>query len=459
MSKLPPELKGQGLPEPDGEVTVEEITPEKLAEMQAQQMAKMKAAAELAKANAGKFDLSKNARYLHYSLSGLPEPYESLDTNRLTLAHFCIQSLYILKDQRLFHVLKGKEVRDRMIKWIYNLKVTQVLDGSDGGEPTTVEGFVGGTFLGNAFKDVFQSPFSAAPNASDTPTSVHLAMTYCALLTLLTLGDDLSHVDAHRIMLGVKSLQNLDREKDGILFGSFKSHGEGSESDMRFCYCALTIERVLWKLLHPQQPWNGMDSTYVDKGALLEFVKRSKCYDGGIALLPDQESHGGSYFTGLATLELMGSVDEVFKDRAEPIDWGVMRQIGGMQGRRGKVEDTCYSYWVGGGLNILDGGENLYLDKEPLHKYILKCQHPMYGGFGKAEGAPPDVLHTFYSLGYLSLSGFAGEGAEGGCGDIDVTLGCSKEAGDWIRDVDKTYEVQVKEKELRELQALKAAST
>lgn len=30
MSKLPSELKGQGLPEPDGEVTIEEITPEKV---------------------------------------------------------------------------------------------------------------------------------------------------------------------------------------------------------------------------------------------------------------------------------------------------------------------------------------------------------------------------------------------------------------------------------------------
>lgn len=76
----------------------------------------MKVAADLAKSNLGKFDLPKNARYLHYSLSGLPEPYESLDTNRLTLAHFCIQSLSILKDGRLFDVVKGREVRERMIK-------------------------------------------------------------------------------------------------------------------------------------------------------------------------------------------------------------------------------------------------------------------------------------------------------------------------------------------------------
>ncbi|GMI03528.1 hypothetical protein TrLO_g6367 [Triparma laevis f. longispina] len=449
MSKLPSEFKGKGLPEPDGEVTIEEITPEKLAGMQAQQMAKMKAVADLAKSNLGKFDLPKNARYLHYSLSGLPEPYESLDTNRLTLAHFCIQSLSILKDGRLFDVVKGREVRERMIKWIYNLKVTQKV-----GE-TTIEGFCGGTFMGNPFNDVFL-PTGTPPS---TPTSVHLAMTYCALLTLLTLGDDLSHVNAQDIMEGVKGLQNLDREGDGILYGSFKSHCEGSESDMRFNYCALTIERILWKILHPSTPYNGKDDTYINKTALVEFIKKSKGYDGGLALMPEQESHGGSFFTGLATLEIMGAVDEVFEDRDEPIEWGVMRQIGGMQGRRGKVEDTCYSYWVGGGLNILDGGSNLYLDKEPLHEYILKCQHPMYGGFGKAERSPPDVLHTFYSLSYLSLSGFDGEGLEDGLGEIDVVLGCAKETGDWIRDPDKSYSVLVKEKELRDLQALKAASS
>lgn len=102
-------------------------------------------------------------------------------------------------------------------QWIYNLKVTQKV-----GE-TTIEGFCGGTFMGNPFNDVFL-PSGTPPS---TPTSVHLAMTYCALLTLLTLGDDLSHVNAQDIMEGVKGLQNLDREGDGILYGSFKSHCEG----------------------------------------------------------------------------------------------------------------------------------------------------------------------------------------------------------------------------------------
>ena len=63
-------------------------------------------------------------------------------------------------------------------------------------------------------------------------------------------------------------------------------------------------------------------------------------------------------------------------------------------------------------------------------------------GFGKTAQSPPDVLHTFYSLAYLSLSG----GVEG-LGGVDVELGCDAETGGWIRDVERTYEEQIKEKE------------
>ena len=40
--------------------------------------------------------------------------------------------------------------------------------------------------------------------------SGHITMTYAALVTLLTLGDDLSRVDRRRILRGVKALQNAD---------------------------------------------------------------------------------------------------------------------------------------------------------------------------------------------------------------------------------------------------------
>lgn len=101
---------------------------------------------------------------------------------------------------------------------------------------------------------------------------------------------------------------------------------------------------------------------------------------------------------------LMGKVDEVLSEdgwRDDLIRWCVSRQIGGMQGRPNKVEDTCYSYWIGGTLRLL-GCDDL-LDTDALTSFVLSCQTDM-GGFSKVRGAYPDLLHSFYSMAWLSLS-------------------------------------------------------
>jgi prenyltransferase beta subunit len=106
----------------------------------------------------------------------------------------------------------------------------------------------------------------------------------------------------------------------------------------------------------------------------------------------------------MAALILMNKADEVLaKDdwRKEIIQWCVHRQAGGMQGRPNKAEDTCYSYWIGGTLHLL--GQDHLLDQVALRQYVLSCQFDM-GGFGKVVGAYPDLLHSFYSMAWLSLS-------------------------------------------------------
>ncbi|CAG7719048.1 unnamed protein product, partial [Allacma fusca] len=52
-----------------------------------------------------------------------------------------------------------------------------------------------------------------------------------ALVSLLTVGDDLSRVDRNRILKGVAALQNKD--------GSFMASLGCAERDMRFVYCAV----------------------------------------------------------------------------------------------------------------------------------------------------------------------------------------------------------------------------
>lgn len=159
---------------------------------------------------------------------------------------------------------------------------------------------------------------------------------------------------------------------------------------MRFLYCACAISYML-------DDWTGVDT---DKA--VSYIKRCVSFDGAIALLPGQEGHGGLTFCGVASLVLMDKVDDIGSSfRKDLVHWCVSRQVGGMQGRPNKAEDTCYSYWIGGTLRLLNRQE--LLDEDKLCRYVMACQTPM-GGFGKVVGAFPDVLHSFYSMAWLSLS-------------------------------------------------------
>lgn len=64
---------------------------------------------------------------------------------------------------------------------------------------------------------------------------------------------------------------------------------------------------------------------------------------------------GGSTFCGIASLCLMGKLEEVFseKELSRIGRWCVMRQQNGYHGRPNKPVDTCYSFWVGATLKVV----------------------------------------------------------------------------------------------------------
>jgi len=199
-------------------------------------------------------------------------------------------------------------------------------------------------------------------------------------------------------------------------YDSFQSIPLGSENDLRFLYCACAISHIL-------DDWSG-----INKDMAVSYIRSCRSWDGGIGLIEGQEGHGGSTFCGVAALSLMGELDDVLDDgdgdidddddivdaslgpyrckriswRHELIRWCVSRQISGMQGRPNKVEDTCYSYWVGGALKILKCDH--LLDHDALRQFVMCCQTDM-GGFSKLKATGyPDLLHSFYSMAWLSLS-------------------------------------------------------
>lgn len=211
-------------------------------------------------------------------------------------------------------------------------------------------------------------------------------MGYTSVCLLKTLGDDFSRLDIQSLISGMKLLQQKD--------GSFSATLEGSECDTRFIYCACAISSIL-------NDWSGIN---IDLAT--SYILNCFTYDGGISLVPGAEAHGGSCYCGLASLVLMGRLGDVDADNIDRLKhWCMQKQIGGYQGRTNKSPDTCYSFWIGATLSLLDAFHLTDLDS--TREFILhQCQsHPAVGGFSKTPGAYPDILHTFYSLCWLSMEG------------------------------------------------------
>ncbi|XP_056148047.1 geranylgeranyl transferase type-1 subunit beta [Lampris incognitus] len=309
----------------------------------------------------------RHIRFFQRSLQVLPERYSSLETTRLTIVFFALSGL---------DVLDALDVIDKnnMIEWIYSLQVLPTEDQSN----LSRCGFRGSSHIGLPY-------MSKGPGIPHPYDSGHIAMTYTGLASLLILGDDLSRVHKRALLAGLKALQLED--------GSFYAVPEGSENDMRFIYCAACICYML-------DDWSGMD---IRKA--IEYIRKSMSYDNGIGQGAGLESHGGSTFCAIASLRLMNHLEETLSQRE--LDrirrWCIMRQQNGFQGRPNKPVDTCYSFWVGATLELLDVFQ--YTNYEKNRNYILSTQDRLVGGFAKWPDSHPDPLHAYFGLCSLSLLG------------------------------------------------------
>lgn len=82
--------------------------------------------------------------------------------------------------------------------------------------------------------------------------------------------------------------------------------------------------------------------------------------------------------------------------------------MNGYQGRTNKDPDSCYSFWVGATLSLLRRFD--CTDLPSTQTFLLRdCQQGRYsGGFSKLPDCYADLLHTFYSLCWLSMAGYEG---------------------------------------------------
>ncbi|XP_008801084.1 protein farnesyltransferase subunit beta [Phoenix dactylifera] len=275
----------------------------------------------------------------------------------------------------------------------------------------------------------------------------HLATTYAAVNTLVTLGSEnaLSSINRDNIY------KFLLRMKDSS--GAFRMHDAG-EIDVRACYTAISVASIL----------NILDYELVkDVG---NYILRCQTYEGGISGEPGSEAHGGYTFCGLATMILINEADRL--DLSSLLDWVAFRQgvECGFQGRTNKLVDGCYSFWQGGVLALMQrllpivakqltpssvSGESSlgstcnikssdlagqgsgklsdvsfsfikrHTESGPLfhtialQQYILLCSQVLEGGFKDKPGKQRDFYHTCYCLSGLSVSQYSWSKDAGAC--------------------------------------------
>ncbi|CAL0318841.1 unnamed protein product [Lupinus luteus] len=324
----------------------------------------------------------------------LPSPYESQEINHLTLAYFVISSLDFLNS---LHLLTHKEA---LSDWVLSFHL----------HPTNIPDPNNGQFYG--FHGSRTSMFPPDQTGALLHNNSHLASTYSALAILKIVGYDLSNIDSELMLSSMKNLQQPD--------GSFIPIHTGGEKDLRFVYCAAAICFML-------NNWSGMD-----KEKAKDYILHCQSYDGGFGLVPGAESQGGATYCAIASLRLMGFIeDNLLSTRASSslidvpllLDWIVQRQgtDGGIQGRPNKSSDTCYAFWIGAVLKILGGYD--FVDSKSLHGFLLACQYK-YGGFSKFPGEFPDLYHTYYA--FTAFSMLEESGLNSLCPELGITQVAAK---------------------------------
>ncbi|KAG8623644.1 hypothetical protein KVT40_008620 [Elsinoe batatas] len=381
-------------------------------------------------------DVKRHTKYFLRCLKTyLPQPYTSNDSNRLSLAFFIVAALDLLDT---LESNTCPQERADYVDWIYQ---NQHPDGGFRGFP--------GSDFGDGRND---------GNAQWDPAN--LPATYFALCLLLILNDDFSRFERDKCLDWIPQLQREDGSfGETIVAGSIQGG-----KDSRFGYCASGIRYILGG--HPQQGQEHARDIKVDR--LVECICSAESYDGGISDSPFHEPHAGYTYCGLGALSFLDRLSTSDHSSARitgpsspnsTIRWLVSRQTAGiteddsfdtrqdetdtpetchdahtflspsqlatetgklsfasrptrsfaldwvgMNGRPNKIADTCYAFWVGGALHLLDA-EHL-MEKERLRKWLLeRTAHPALGGFGKHAGELPDVYHSYLGLAALSLTG------------------------------------------------------
>jgi len=314
----------------------------------------------------------KHERYLKYIITMLPESASSQETNRVVLGYFSITTLDLLGVLDKYY---NDERKLKAIDFIYSLQVVPQKDHHDI-NPNC--GFRGSHFFGYDY-----NPHMCEAETCYGADFAHVTMTGMSLILLITFGDlKLERVNKRGILAGLKACQRPN--------GSFGYLPVDTETDLRFVYSACVACYIL-------NDWGDLD---VD--AISNYILSCQRYDYGFAMEPGCESHGSACYLAIASLWLMGRLD-LLPHRDQLIQWLINLQGLGYCGRPNKLEDSCYTFWIGATLKIL-GVFLEVTETSHLRSFVLDCEGRM-GGFAKWSDADADPYHTHHSLYGISMLG------------------------------------------------------
>ncbi len=334
---------------------------------------------------------SKHISYLMHNLNAeLPSGFVSLDASRPWICYWIIHALYLL----------GKELPPSLAERVIStLQYIRNSTGGYGGGPLQLS--------------------QGAPN-------------YASILALCSIGT-------------VPALESIDRVGMYHFFMSIKHESGGfcihrdGEVDSRGTYTIIAIARLL----------NILTNELVEGTA--EYLLNCQTYEGGFGGEPGNEAHGGYNFCAVAALLILKQAHRINLHALE--SWLLRRQMrleGGFQGRTNKLVDSCYSFWQGAALGLVDvikhngtdtfdlqcylgynsssgdmdmescetvNGSGLQIrpvtaysgvlsfNQMALQRYILHCaQNVDHGGMRDKPGKMRDFYHSCYSLSGLAVA-------------------------------------------------------
>ena len=300
-------------------------------------------------------DKPKHTQHFLRCLRVLPRQFTPFDSHRLSIVYFCIIGLDVLGSLDSIE----PSLRQQWVDWIYTCQV------STGG-------------------------FKNAPGSASEYNPAHVAATYFALASLITLGDNHVRVHRHETLRWIQSLQL----QEGNFAATLVKGIPQGERDLRFSYCACAAAHLL----------NAPPST-IDYARLSTFISSCVSYNGLVGQRAAAEGHAGLTYCALAIYSL--SNGSMKSPTCNDDFLGALLQLqcegGGFSGRVNKNADSCYSYWVMASLSLLQA--ECSSSTSNVEFLLGEVQH-QFGGFSKTKGDHPDPLHSCLSLLSLSLSQF-----------------------------------------------------